>query len=352
MSIFKQKPRVIDCRDPKWAHPEDVPNWNKEMEDDVFGYYDDPNMSMEEKREHERQFLASMPTPQLGDDVPVKVSVYDVPGCPEEPDTPAQCVVIRPNDVTSKKAPVIFNIPGGGMYVCVRSDAECADYAMRHHCVTVQPLYRTALQGQYPAALNDVHASYAWMVDNAETLGIDPDRVVIMGLSSGAHLATCLPFRIMPLGYSPRGIVAVMPMCDDRGITMSSRMTPGMSNYREAHKMFRRYLGDRNLAYSVLSPEAFANQATVDDCIGYPPIYFHVAEFDTERDGALLFANKVLQAQSFCEIHEWGGINHVAVNYTGQPMDVIDHLNEVVNWNLDNLIKYDLRRPWVYEDEQ
>jgi acetyl esterase/lipase len=352
MSIFKRKPQIVDCRDPKWAHPEDIPNWNKEFDQDPFGYYDDPNMTLEEKLACEKQFLDSMPTPQLDASIPVKVTVYDVPGCPEEPDTPAKCVVIRPNDVTSRKAPVIFNIPGGGMYVCVRGDAECAELAMRHRCVTVQPLYRTAIQGQYPAALNDVHASFTWMISNAEMLGIDPDKVILYGLSSGAHLATCLPFRIMPLGYSPRGIVAVMPMCEDRGYTFSARMTPGTSNYREAHKMFRRYLGPNRLAYAVESPEAFANHASVDDCIGYPPTYIHCAEFDTERDGALLFANKLLEAQSFCEIHEWGGINHVAVNYTGEPMDVIDHMNEVVNWNIDNLIKYDLRRPWVYEDAE
>ena len=37
--------------------------------------------------------------------------------------------------------------------------------------------------------VGDVHRAVAWIKANAERYGIDPERVVVMGGSSGAHIA-------------------------------------------------------------------------------------------------------------------------------------------------------------------
>ncbi|MEM9170676.1 MAG: alpha/beta hydrolase [Pseudomonadota bacterium] len=43
---------------------------------------------------------------------------------------------------------------------------------------------------QHPAHVEDVASAVAWLRDNAQTYGIDVDRIFIGGFSSGAHLAT------------------------------------------------------------------------------------------------------------------------------------------------------------------
>ncbi len=49
--------------------------------------------------------------------------------------------------------------------------------------------YRLAPEYRYPAQLDDVRAAFAWLHDHAHELGVDPDRIAVMGYSAGAHLA-------------------------------------------------------------------------------------------------------------------------------------------------------------------
>ncbi len=54
-------------------------------------------------------------------------------------------------------------------------------------CVATE--YRLSGEAAWPAALHDVKTAIRWMRANAAQLAIDPDRIVIFGASSGAHLS-------------------------------------------------------------------------------------------------------------------------------------------------------------------
>lgn len=55
--------------------------------------------------------------------------------------------------------------------------------------------FRTGLTHQHPAASADVSAAVRWIRANAESLGVDPARVVSVGSSSGGHLAMLSALR-------------------------------------------------------------------------------------------------------------------------------------------------------------
>jgi acetyl esterase/lipase len=304
MTIIEKKERQIDVSDPKWAHPEVAFTWLPAFEEDPYSFYEDENLSYEEKHAVADKLAAawSSTVEPLPEDAFCTVEEYEAPGCPKEPDTSVKVFVYTPKNLTATKTRTLFNIPGGGLYQVVRNDLEACSFSEHLNCIIVFPVYRTSLEGAYPAAINDCHAAYQWMVDNAEKLHVDPDCVVLTGMSSGGHLATAMPFRLMKYGYSPRGVVPRLPMTDDRGFTRSARLFPGMQNFAESNKACRRWLRD-SLALSVLGPEAFANRATVEECVGYPPLFLHAAEHDTDRDNSLQFVSKVLEAQSLAEMH-------------------------------------------------
>lgn len=52
--------------------------------------------------------------------------------------------------------------------------------------------YRLSTQALYPAAVHDVEAALQWMKLNADTLGIDPARIAVLGFSAGGQLAALI----------------------------------------------------------------------------------------------------------------------------------------------------------------
>ena len=109
------------------------------------------------------------------------------------------------------------------------------------------------------------------MDDNADMLGIHPNKVVLSGSSTGGHIAWALAFRLKRYGYSPRGIVTVSAQTDDREKDGSSFYS-GVWDSVEQHDGLYQWLG-RNFDSNREGPEALANHATVEDCIGFPPTF-------------------------------------------------------------------------------
>lgn len=68
--------------------------------------------------------------------------------------------------------------------------------------------YRGAGGTTYPAPRDDILTAVDWVKDNAGLLGIDPDRGVIIGSSSGGHLVLTAAFA----GADVRGVVGLSPI--------------------------------------------------------------------------------------------------------------------------------------------
>jgi len=90
----------------------------------------------------------------------------------------------------STPAPVVVVVHGGGWMS--GDPSQAAGHGLhfaRNGIATVSISYRLAPAHRFPAALDDVRRGLRWVRANAAQLGIDPDRLVLMGLSAGAHLA-------------------------------------------------------------------------------------------------------------------------------------------------------------------
>ena len=77
--------------------------------------------------------------------------------------------------------------------------------------------YRLAPEHPFPAALDDAHAAYRWMLDR----GCDPEHLVVAGDSTGAGLALALLLRLRNAGTPlPAGAALLCPAADVNASTL------------------------------------------------------------------------------------------------------------------------------------
>jgi len=90
----------------------------------------------------------------------------------------------------AEPAPVVVFVHGGGW---TRGDpSQAAGNALhfaRRGIATIAISYRLAPAHHFPAPLNDVRRGLRWVRAHAGELGVDPERIALLGLSAGAHLA-------------------------------------------------------------------------------------------------------------------------------------------------------------------
>lgn len=92
----------------------------------------------------------------------------------------------------SAPVPILVAVHGGGWERGDRkSFAHWGRYLPQHGYGLLAIQYRFAKPGapMYPQAVHDVRAAVQYVRANAATLGIDPNRIALFGLSAGGHLA-------------------------------------------------------------------------------------------------------------------------------------------------------------------
>ncbi len=108
---------------------------------------------------------------------------------------------------------IIMYIHGGG-YTCGSLDYVRGFASMLSAELGIRvfaPEYRLAPEHPYPAAVEDAHAAYRWLME----MGYTPDRIILAGESAGGGLCYALCQRLRDSGDPmPAGIVAISPWCD------------------------------------------------------------------------------------------------------------------------------------------
>lgn len=94
------------------------------------------------------------------------------------------------------KVPGLIFIHGGGWKSGGRQDYRVyTTWFAQQGYVAVTIGYRLSKEALFPAAVEDAKCAVRWMRAEAESLGVDPDKIVVLGGSAGGHLA-------MMVGYS------------------------------------------------------------------------------------------------------------------------------------------------------
>ena len=263
-------------------------------------------------------FLGSFPPANLTDPVTAREQLAALAGVALPPDTTG--LEIEDREVPGQpRVPVRIYRPhqaqgaivwlhGGGF---VMGDLETEHpWAVRiaesSGATVVSVGYRRAPEERFPAAFDDAYAALNWTVENAVELGMDADRIAVGGHAAGAGLAAAVALRARDQqGPTVSFQLLSQPEIDDRQQTWSAQNftdTPFMTRQKVAAS-WQHYLGP-----ATATP--YAAPARADDLANLPPAYIASAEFDPNRDEAIDYAQRLLQAGVSVELHQWSGTFH------------------------------------------
>ena len=122
--------------------------------------------------------------------------------------------VYKPLGQTLDSVPVVMWVHGGGWILFTNDDydASCRALVNRTGAIVVSPEYRKAPEHVFPAAHEDVLATYRWLRTNAIGLGGDPSRIAIGGEGVGANMAAATCGQLKQAGEPlPAGAGARLP---------------------------------------------------------------------------------------------------------------------------------------------
>src|SRR5450631_3008723 len=181
-------------------------------------------------------------------------------------------------------APCLVFFHGGGWVIgdLDSHDVVCRKLAYEGQLLVISVDYRLAPEHKFPAAVDDAIAATKWIADNARSLGIDAERLMVGGDSAGGNLAAVVAISARD-GNGPAisGQVLIYPAIDF-ALTHPSHREPETSILltHSAIKWFR----DHYLNGAAEVRDWRASPARATTLIGLPPAYVLTAGADPLRD--------------------------------------------------------------------
>jgi acetyl esterase len=192
--------------------------------------------------------------------------------------------------------PVALFLHGGGWTLndLDTHDRLCRRIARRSGWLIAALDSRRAPEHKHPAALEDAHWAYRWLLDNSERIGTDAATVALVGESSGGATAASLTLLLRDLGApQPALQILAYPIVD-----MSDRW-PSYSEHGSGYTLnadFVRWSLENYLSSGHDPSDPYLFPLSAQDLSGLPSTLLLTAEFDPLRDGGIAYARELADA--------------------------------------------------------
>lgn len=234
-----------------------------------------------------------------------------IPGPAGAPDI--EITIFRPRGRDDEALPALYNIHGGGMIVGHRSweTGRIVDLVDELGVVGVNVEYRLAPEDPYPAGVEDCYAGFVWIARNAAWLGIDPERIVVMGGSAGGGLSAAVALLARDRGGPPiAGQLLLCPMVDNTNSSVASLQYDGIGTWqRELNLLAWSCVLGEDAAFSLDAP-AYAAPLRAADLSALPPAFIEVGAAEMFRDEDVEYASRLWATGGQAELHVWAGGCH------------------------------------------
>jgi acetyl esterase/lipase len=200
-------------------------------------------------------------------------------------DTDLHCDIYRP-PVGTEKHMALVHFHGGGFARGSKDTlANKVTPITARGYVSIAAQYRPSGVAKWPSQIDDAKTHVRWVRANASSLGIDPQRIAIVGYSAGGHIAL---FTANQADAELAACVAFYPQTDVKNIAQAL-MRPG-------------------------SDEAAINEASPLTHIkeGYPPtVIFHgLSDVTIPPENSEDLLQALRGAKVWSELHTFAGVPH------------------------------------------
>ena len=241
--------------------------------------------------------------------------------------------VFRPANIEADEVtPVIYYIHGGGYQfgntgmfeggIQDIADASHATVVSVDYTLTKDPSYK------YPMELEDAYAGLLYVYEHADELNVDPDNMIIEGESAGGGLTARLALYNRDKGEVPlKGQILIYPMLDYRtggeddiynneyaGEFVWTKEN-NRSGWADLFAGQDEKIPDEEMIY--FSPAT----ATVEQLKGLPETFMIVGSLDLFCDEDMDYAQKLMEAGIFTELHVEPGVPHAYESLEGTPQE-------------------------------
>ncbi|QYJ05078.1 alpha/beta hydrolase [Nocardioides panacisoli] len=231
--------------------------------------------------------------------------------------------------------PLLVFFHGGGFVTgsLDSHDAPCRVLAERAGVRVLSVAYRLAPEHPFPAPVEDCAAAYRWVLDHADEVGADPERLGIGGDSAGGNLAAVVAIRAARAGWPLKHQLLIYPVTDMAART-ASRSEFGQGFLLTAEAMDQaetNYLGDQERHQPEASP-LFADLPA-----GLAPAHVVTAGFDPLRDEGEAYAAKLEEAGVECTTVRYPSHIHSFFNAVGASRSArtaVDQIGDVLGRSL------------------
>jgi len=245
-------------------------------------------------------------TPEDARNILSKVQDINIPKLPADieehtisvgPTGETRIRIIRPKDDKSK-LPVIMYFHGGGW---ILGDKNIFDRLVREISNGVKAAvvfvdFDRSPEAKYPIAIEQAYAATKFISKNNNNLNLDSSKLVVMGDSVGANMATVVSILAKERG-GPKIDYQVLfyPVTDANFETKSyNEFANGYWLSKEAMKWFwNAYLPDDN---ERKNHTASPLQTSIEQLKGLPPAFIITNEYDVLRDEGEAYAHKLIEA--------------------------------------------------------